>query len=139
MTYLDAGGACVTAADCTLDGSFYPVKCLQSMCTFDECLTDSDCPGQACSCASDYYGGNGLHANQCVPANCHVDSDCGPNGYCSPSVGYCGTYGGFYCHTKKDTCVDPTKDCADCTTFGNACQYSPAAGGFTCGSAVCNG
>jgi hypothetical protein len=119
---------------------FGTVKCLQGRCLYDACLTDSDCPsGQACSCASDYYGGNGsVKLNICVPANCHVDSDCGADGYCSPSPGGCGTYQGFYCHTKKDTCVDPTKDCAGCTS-SNACTYSPAAGYFVCGSSVCNG
>jgi hypothetical protein len=101
-------------------------------------LTDADCSGgQVCACSSDYYGGNtAYHPNLCVPANCHVDADCGPAGYCSPTAGYCGIYEGFYCHKAADTCIDAASDCGAC---GNACVYSPQAAAFVCGRAICAG
>ncbi len=113
------------------------------MCTYDECRRDTDCPtGQACFCAETFGGylGNGAtHPNTCIPANCRLDSDCGSNGYCSPSAGPCGSSSGFYCHTSKDTCVDPAQDCASCGAMGDACVYAPMVGAFTCGNAVCSG
>ena len=128
----------MTNADCANDAGSLFTTCLQGRCSFDQCLTDGDCGnGDACVCASDYYGGNtAYHANVCVPANCHVDTDCGPGGYCSASHGYCGSFQGFYCHSKADTCVDETKDCVGC---GNACVYSPMVGAFTCGTNICAG
>ena len=99
--------------------------------------------GDVCVCASDNGTGLRFLTNVCVSANCHVDSDCGPSEYCSPSRGYCGAVGGFYCHTSQDTCVDPTTDCHCGVPWPaptpNACVYAPAAGHFVCGSSVCNG
>jgi hypothetical protein len=134
--------SCTSDADCAPDGgtfSFY-ATCLQGTCSFDQCLTDSDCAnGGVCGCSSDYYGGNiAYHPNVCVPAQCHVDADCGAAGYCSPSRGYCGSYTGFYCHGSADTCVDPTADCAGCPGAG-ACVYAPTVGAFVCGLSACNG
>src|SRR5262245_5175911 len=59
-------------------------------CSYDTCTTDADCPsGQLCDCRDLWhYGTNG--PNQCLPSNCRVDSDCGPGGYCSPTLGDCG-------------------------------------------------
>jgi hypothetical protein len=132
--------ACTTNADCTATsrGDFYQT-CFHGQCSYDGCLTDTDCGSTGvCACSSDYYGGNGgYHPNVCVPANCRLDSDCGAGGYCSPSRGYCGTFQGFYCHTPADSCVNPTVDCATCGQ--NACTYSPATAAFTCGSSVCAG
>jgi len=73
----------------------------------------------------------------CVPSNCQVDSDCGPQGYCSPSVGgYCGAFDGYYCHTNGDTCVNAATDCGDCAS---ACVYAPTVGHFVCGGDECTG
>ena len=124
-------------ADCVGDGGSPFTTCLHGTCSFDQCLSDSDCGSGVCGCASDYYGGNAaFHPNVCVQAGCHIDSDCGPGGFCSPSRGRCGSYEGFYCHGSADTCVDPTKDCGGCAS---ACVYTPTIGAFVCGGAVCNG
>jgi hypothetical protein len=134
------GGApsCTTDADCANDAGSLFTTCLHGRCSFDHCLSDDDCGGNGvCSCANSYYGGNAsYHANVCVPSGCHVDSDCGPNGFCSPSVGTCGYVTGYQCHGPADSCVDAAKDCVGC---GNSCVYSPEAGGFGCGSSLCNG
>jgi hypothetical protein len=138
---LPDGGAtsCASNADCGGDaGSQFP-SCLSGQCSFDACLTDSDCPSHhVCACSSDYYGGNGeYHANVCVPSNCQVDSDCGAGGYCSPSVGgYCGAFDGYYCHVNGDTCVNAADDCGKC---GDACVYAPTVGHFVCGGNECTG
>jgi hypothetical protein len=137
---------CTSNADCMADGGTpftAPfTTCLHGVCSFDQCLTDADCPnGGVCGCASDYYGGNAAyHPNVCVPANCHTDADCGAGGFCSPSRTYCGSYTGFYCHGPQDTCVNPTVDCAGCPgTTGNACVYAPTVGAFVCGQNICGG
>lgn len=135
--------SCTTSADCAGDAA--PVTlfatCLHGQCSFDRCLADSDCDAnEVCVCANDYYGGNAAyHPNVCVPANCHVDSDCGADGFCSPSRGTCGSYNGYYCHTAHDTCVDPTRDCADCGGAGATCVYTPTTGAFVCGAGACGG
>jgi hypothetical protein len=130
--------ACTTTADCASDAGSLFTTCLHGRCSFDQCLTDADCgTSDVCACASDYYGGNvAYHPNVCVPGNCRVDGDCGPGGYCSASHGYCGSFQGFYCHSKADTCVDETKDCTGC---GNACVYTPTVGAFTCATNICAG
>ena len=129
--------SCATDADCANDAGSAFTTCLHGRCSFDQCLTDADCGTGVCACASDYYGGNGAyHPNVCVPATCHVDADCGVGGFCSPTHGYCGTFGSFHCHGKADSCVDATKDCANC---GNACVYDPTVGAFICGMEGCAG
>jgi hypothetical protein len=60
-------------------------------CSYDECFSDSDCEaGVPCTCRP---SASSNAANVCsTGGNCRVDSDCGPNGYCSPSlvsVGLC--------------------------------------------------
>jgi hypothetical protein len=73
----------------------------------------------------------------CVPAACHTDADCGAGNYCVASRGYCGGVVGYYCTSNRDTCVDPTKDCAACG--GNSCVYTPVVGHFACATNTCNG
>jgi len=91
-------------------------------CTYDACLHDSDCTGETCACHGSPY--TGQLGNRCVPGNCHVDSDCGAGGYCSPSYSPagCGGLGGYYCHTAVDQCIDDS-DCAD-AGFLTVCAYS---------------
>jgi hypothetical protein len=137
----DAGlSACTADSDCAGDGAYTPFgHCLHGVCSFDQCLTDSDCTGGVCGCSTDYYGGNAAyHPNICVAANCRVDSECGAGGYCSPSRGRCGTFEGFYCHGPSDTCVNPQTDCTSCSS-GFSCVYAPTVGAFVCGGSVCNG
>jgi hypothetical protein len=136
---LPEGGtpACATNADCASDAGSFFTTCLHGRCSFDQCLTDADCDAGVCSCANDYYGGNGAyHSNVCVPASCRLDSDCGAGGFCSPSPGYCGSVSGYHCHGNADSCVDETMDCAGC---GNACTYSPEVAAFVCNMVGCGG
>ncbi len=133
---VDAGGACNTDADCTasIGGALH---CFHGQCDLDQCLTDSDCGASSvCACANDYYGGNGVHGNVCVPGNCRVDSDCGAGGFCIPSQSYCGAFEGYYCHTPADTCVDPKLDCTD---MNASCVYDQTVGHFACATVLCAG
>ncbi len=47
-----------------------------------------------------------------MPGNCRVDSDCGANGFCSPTATSdgCGEVAGYYCHTAADSCTNDS-DC----------------------------
>jgi hypothetical protein len=63
----------------------------------------------------------------------------GAGEYCSPSRGYCSSIEGFYCTTSKDTCVDPTTDCACGGPQPTACVYVPQVSHWLCGSAICAG
>ena len=112
--------------------------CIHNVCSFDECLTDTDCPtGEACGCA-DEQSGNGENFNRCFPANCRTDADCGSGYTCSPSrSGSCGYLQGYQCHTAGDTC---TTDADCCNPATPQCQYQPTLGHFACQAAmVCNG
>jgi hypothetical protein len=121
-------GECAMDADCSAGDNG---RCLvsgpapYSYCSYDQCFDDGDCAGLPCECrtsASSYV------ANVCVTgSNCRVDSDCGVDGYCSPSRlnQWCGT--AYYCHTAADTCVNDT-DCAD-----SGCNYDAQAGHWSCG------
>lgn len=121
------------------------VDCVPS-CSYDLCASDSDCPDDTpCLCRDSATSGA---ANRCYGGgNCRVDSDCGPGGFCSPSLvnqacaclgvpcppdagAVCAVNGvqvpcdcdpcghGYFCHTKQDTCVDDS----DCPS-GAACDY----------------
>jgi hypothetical protein len=138
------GGVCATDADCT-DG--INGRCGASGrvigCTYDDCFTDSDCSGDkgggVCGCRGDQVDG----ANVCLTSgNCHVDADCGPGGYCSPSLGSCGTYAGvegYYCHTASDECIDDT-DCPTQPGLAPAyCAFMPDTGRWQCSSSLCAG
>ena len=107
-------------------------------CTYDACSEDSGCgTGKVCLCS----GGWRSDHNVCVSGNCQTDADCGDTGYCSPTQGDCGEYGGtvgFYCHTCEDECVDDT-DCGDGDPWGSTCRYNPSAGKWTCSDSQCAG
>jgi hypothetical protein len=132
---MTGGGAmCSADTDCTAGTNG---RCVESTggalfcsCTYDTCSTDSDCmTGDLCVChGSAYTGGEG---NTCLPGNCRVDSDCGANGYCSPSEGSgdCGGISGYYCHTSSDTCVNDS----DCTQQGaDVCEWSATDSRWEC-------
>jgi hypothetical protein len=126
------------------------------LCTYDDCLDDSGCGASVpCECrASDASG----VANTCQKtSDCRVDADCGPGGFCSPSVvgAFCQCQGspalcdasarcyvgatetpclcgdncghGYYCHTPADACTDD-EDCAADET----CNYDRVLGRWTC-------
>jgi hypothetical protein len=132
------GAACASDSDCAGDANTLFPHCLRGRCAFDQCLSDSDCHDGVCGCSTDYYGGNiNYHPNICVPSNCHVDADCGSDGYCSPNRGHCGTFQGFFCHHPADRCYDAS----ECPGPGlRACLYTPTVGAYVCSTAaVCNG
>jgi hypothetical protein len=126
------GGRC----DCV-----FPEAGSPQLCTYDECTSDSDCQGGLCSCAA--------LGNVCIPALCHVDSDCGDGGFCSPGPKVVCTGAIIYaCHSAGDTCFNDS-DClpgapppgpyAYCSTSPPTCMYDPTLGHWACanGSPEC--
>lgn len=113
----------------------------QSGCSYDYCLVDSDCAANApCLCRE---APTSSDPNYCLTeSNCRIDSDCGPGGFCSPSLFYVdvtvhsvpvsgsGMAGfGYFCHTPRDLCVnDSDCDTTDCLPEQGcgwmACGYS---------------
>jgi hypothetical protein len=134
----DAGGppgTCSRDSDCTAGTNG---RCIvsgfgaqQLACSYDACASDTDCAGTACVCRS---SATDTRPNVCgsSQSDCRVDSDCGPNGYCSPtesSGSYCyGTLTMFACHTPQDECIDD----ADCVAEG-ACNYDTTLKRWKCG------
>jgi hypothetical protein len=108
------------------------------LCTYDTCYSDSSCTlGGPCACE----GESGSPGNSCVRGNCRTDADCGSNGYCSPTLGGCGNYGGvvgYYCHTAADTCVNDS-ECVMPMMPPGYCMYSPEVGHWACGYGQCVG
>ncbi len=145
----DAGTFCGCGSDsectagtngrCIVNGNAGP------HCTYDECASSADCTAANTSCACGDIDPSSN--NVCVPSNCKVDTDCGANGYCSPSYGSCGTYGGeyggIYCHTANDQCTNDT----DCTDAGSGavsggpgyCAFDTEAAKWTCQYTRCAG
>src|SRR5580692_1375818 len=90
------GGAIVGQRLCSVDGDCTagtngrcflqggPVTDCGTVCSYDACGSDSDCPGdEPCECRT---SASDAQANSCLTGgNCRLDSDCGPGGYCSPS------------------------------------------------------
>ncbi len=145
---------CSSDADCT-DGvngrcQWTGVGCTTS-CTYDTCTSDADCAdNKPCECRPT---GASAIANRCETAsNCRVDSDCGPAGFCSPSLvgtrctclsaDFCGpdtscstgscvcgdSCGhGYFCHTPADECLDD----GDCPA-GSACDFDLPHQRFIC-------
>ena len=137
--------SCSSDSQCTdgVNGRCFPWEGLVSQggCSYDECFTDSNCGARTpCLCRSSSTDNS---ANMCdIGGNCAVDSDCGPGGYCSPSMETCYStnpeaevegrnYGGpnpYYCHTASDLCINDS-DCApvDAGTVANPLTYTPCA------------
>jgi hypothetical protein len=85
-------------------------------------------------CGDQFPGNAANKPNQCVSAGCVTDADCGPGGYCSPSIApMCGNgTDGYFCHTSADQCDDGS-DCAgyaSCTWTGSSwtCEQAHCAG-----------
>lgn len=141
------GCACGTDAECTAgpDGACvrHGNALTATYCEYAQCFASSECAaGSTCLCAGPAPAD---FANECVPSNCRVDADCGPNGYCSPSVeqpgevncSTAGRYGGAYCRTPQDECVDDS-DCADASTGRAAvCAYDLELTKWTCQKFSC--
>lgn len=132
------GGECAQDSDCTagING-----RCLAEAgididvvsCSYDTCFSDSDCSdNRPCECRQSETDSA---ANYCVVTggNCRIDSDCGPGGFCSPSLlgDYCGfdsSIGeGYFCHTPQDSCLNDS----DCDS-ASICAYSLQISHFTC-------
>jgi hypothetical protein len=105
-------------------------------CSYDGCLSDADCTGSVpCACRS---SASDSMLNFCATqSNCRIDADCGPSGYCSPSLldlvqnnGYsmCENLAtGYFCHTPKDSCTDDS-DCNQGT-----CNFDLTSQSWSCG------
>ena len=120
-------------------------------CTYDECTTDTSCgTGKICVCGAS-SGSEGRSPNVCLPSGCLVDSDCGPDGFCSPSYDTtCGAYDGvvgYFCHRAAAECtVDECVNDSDCTGksdggFGGTgyCAWNPSASKWGCFFGACAG
>ena len=126
---------CAQDSNCTtgIDGRCLGFKGTSS-CSYDTCFSDSDCPdNQPCECRPSAAD---TAANYCVTTggNCRVDSDCGPDGFCSPSlVGTgCGwdqsvSGDGYFCRTPQDSCLNDS----DCDT-SSTCAFDIGSNHWTC-------
>jgi hypothetical protein len=143
------GLPCMQDSDCTagINGRCFAVPGLvppesgtgqgtllcSTFCTYDQCLSDSDCSGHVpCACHFQTLAGN---PNTCLPlSNCTVDSDCSPVAYCSFSgvASQSSPPYGYFCHTPRDLCIEDS-DCTVTLPGGSAyCGYDLAAGYWTC-------
>jgi len=127
---------CHSDADCTAGENgrcFLNGDPCQTVCSYDQCLTDRDCAAGPCVCRS---SSTDLAPNDCLPtSNCRTDADCDCNS-CSPSVvsnsADCGPGNLSYaCHTANDECIDQS-DCLE----GESCGYDAGAGRWRCGFCV---
>ena len=112
-----------------------------SSCSYDTCFGDSDCPlNEPCRCRQSAADNA---PNYCVARkNCRIDSDCGPRGFCSPSLlgidsSIIGSAEfGYFCHTPQDRCLnDDDCDPAACglpSCASMACGYSPESDHWDC-------
>ena len=104
-------------------------------CDYDRCFEDSECGGFVCECG----GGFQSDANACLSkGNCLTDADCGSDGFCSPTLGDCGFFGGvegYFCHTPEDECIDDE----DCGGGSNYCAYDANATRWVCSDSQCAG
>jgi hypothetical protein len=127
------GPACKSKADCKEQANG---RCSRGHCTYDRCYDDKDCDNKVCLC--DEEGTRGYY---CKAGDCAVDSDCGDNGYCSPSYGMsCGAFTGvigYYCHTEKDECTNDD-ECVKGKEQGY-CAYDSKLKHWRCGYGHCVG
>ena len=138
---------CASDSDCTAgqNGRCFPFEGLVGPggCSYDQCFEDSACGAKTpCICRA---SATDNAANVCDPGgNCAVDSDCGPGGYCSPSVSAClwNSPAPYFCHTPADGCINDS-DCpsvdagtGSCSTF-STCAYDPQAGYWGCTQLTC--
>jgi hypothetical protein len=148
---------CLVDADCTSGVNprctyAPPFGCVTS-CTTDECFSDDSCKsGQPCLCRADE---SSQTPNVCdTQSGCRVDADCGPGGFCSPSLigvfcvcmspAYCdppcpgdgcacgdSCEHGYFCHAPRVTCLDDT----DCKP-GAFCAFDKVERRFSCQECV---
>ena len=100
-----------------------------------DCDGDSDCgAGNACICAGVVGVSAAVAYNQCVPAECRSDADCGGYSCTASNVDPCGSLGGLYCHTERDECARHS-DCGD-----RLCAFDTSARAWRCtdSSRICD-
>lgn len=123
---------CTQDSDCTSGANGrclqFPGPACNYGCSYDECSADSDCTGNApCVCRSSSAD---TAANTCESgSNCRVDADCGPGGFCSPSMlggllfcdsySFCPSDGGGSC---SETGPDGVTKAVACECPGNCGQ-----------------
>jgi hypothetical protein len=94
--------------DCTSDDDCGDdARCRDSHCErLPECMAQSDCPdGQVCLCAGATGDRTVVAFNQCVPAECTEQSDCGAfECAASPAQDCSGRVQGLYCQKSGDAC-----------------------------------
>jgi hypothetical protein len=130
----DAGQECTNDSDCTarplgtcnLGSGHFPT----CGCSYG-CVHDSDCAtGELCQC--------GAPVGACLPASCHIDSQCPEGSLCASSpLGWGGCSWDplsrvYACESTADTCLTDL-DCKDAQS--PACGMSPDAGTRACGPA----
>jgi hypothetical protein len=107
------GAACTRDSDCASGANG---RCLQAggpscgyYCSYDECTQDSDCKVNApCACRS---SNSDTGPNACATgSNCRVDADCGPGGFCSPSLvgSPCGCNSEIFCRADSGSSCSET-------------------------------
>lgn len=138
-------GGCSSDADCTdgINGRCVGSR-FENVCSYDTCFADDECGSGPCLCRGAAGGVGSFGANSCVGGQCQVDADCGPGGFCSPSLGDCGAYGGivgYYCRTCEDECLNDADCTDDMGPFGGPgyCAYNPAVGHWACSYQQCAG
>lgn len=141
-----AASSCASDSDCTQSahGHCDTNGTNSCGCRYDQCVSDGECGGSnSCICASQIVAGQlGNPGNVCsTVGNCHVDSDCGVGGSCSPSptVNGCapwfGTVEGYFCHSAADSCNNEV----DCAAGNRSCGYLPELGHWGCFWVECAG
>ncbi len=128
----EVGDACAQDSDCTAGTNGRCLWFHGSYCSYDTCFSDSDCPNnEPCQCRP---SDSDSAANFCAGGNCRVDSDCGADGFCSPSLvgNICGydtsvIGSGYFCHTPQDSC----RNDSDCDS-SSICLYSLQSNQWTC-------
>jgi hypothetical protein len=146
--FLKPDGDCHSDADCWLfpNGRCTGLLDKKNICTYDMCFDDSECSGGVCTCRVEISrAGRDIFPalNLCARAgNCRIDSDCGPEGWCSPHYEE-DCFGdvfwvGWFCRTSNDECCNDV-DCdeIDCPSSGcdpgrGKCDYVPNLGSWRC-------
>jgi hypothetical protein len=99
-----------------------------SECTYDECFSDVDCPGHVpCDCRAFGYGTNVCRTGSA----CSVDSDCGPGGFCSPTLSVVDVVTNtYFCHRPGDVCFND-RDCPQ-DAYGTRCEFDGTTSKWAC-------
>lgn len=135
---------CGSDADCHQFAAL--ALCDHGSCNLDACTSDAQCGSlSVCACRGEVTTPDPSSGYRtCLKGNCRVDADCGPGGYCSPSVSPgCGpAYGlyGYFCHGPLDECLDD-RGCvmgAGASATQGYCAYHPDLGRFACGYLFCH-